>query len=80
MFLNKLGVVKAGWIEYYTKGSQRISQERKDDIVENKHRRKALRSMAIERPRCLFGAGMKHDTGDLVMSAEVNTRDLDARE
>jgi len=38
------------------------------------------RSMAIERPRCLFGAGMKHDTGDLVMLAEVNTRDLDARE
>ena len=36
--------------------------------------------MAIERPRCLFGAGMKHDTGDLVMLAEVNTRDLDARE
>lgn len=38
------------------------------------------RSMAIERPRCLFGTGMKHDTGDLVMSTEVYTRDLDARD
>jgi len=26
---------RSGWIEYYTKGSQRISQERKDDILEN---------------------------------------------